>query len=177
MCKGGVNPETVRYLWVAALRPVLTYGVSCSHMLRKAIDSLEKCQTKLLKAALCVKYYCKNTPLLQALNIKKIFETINENQRDTLKSFMRGNSKGLQFYSYMLSRDHYDLSSIAGRTLIQCKRENVSIVKYLYDDSFGRKIKSQKFPAVENGLVDSIKQILVNGFYNPYLLNLLLSPF
>ena len=47
LCKRGTNPDTIRYLWMTVLRPVLIYGISCMNMPQKAIESLEKCQTKL----------------------------------------------------------------------------------------------------------------------------------
>ena len=69
------------------------------------------------------------------------------------------------------------MNSIAGRTMIQCKKDDVSMIKYLFDDKYSSQVKRQCKPAENDGLVDSVKQILVNGFYNPYMLNLLLCPF
>ena len=80
------------------------YGVACLSLSKKALNLLEKCQSKLLKTALGLKAYCRNTPLFKAINIKCISQTINENQRDILKSCMRTDSKGLQFYAYILCR-------------------------------------------------------------------------
>jgi len=71
-------------------------------MSKKAIESLEKCQTKLLKAALGLKSYCRNTPILQAMNIKRLSQFIGESQRDVMKSLIRNETKGLKFYYYIL---------------------------------------------------------------------------
>ena len=51
------------------------------------------------------------------------------------------------------------------------------MIRYLFDDTYSSQVKRQSKPAENDGLVDSVKQMLVNGLYNPYMLNLLLSPF
>jgi len=51
------------------------------------------------------------------------------------------------------------------------------MIWYLYDATYSGQVKRQCKPVENDGLVDSVKQIIVNGFYNPYMLNLLLSPF
>ncbi|KAK2159728.1 hypothetical protein LSH36_147g02026, partial [Paralvinella palmiformis] len=109
-CKRGTNPDTIRYLWMTALRPVLTYGISCMNMSKKnqTIESLEKYQTKLLKAAIGLKSYCRNTPILQVMNIKRISQFIGESQRDVMKLLIRNETKGLKFYSYILSLGQSD---------------------------------------------------------------------
>ena len=67
---------------------MLTYGVACLHTSLNVIDLLEKCQTKLLKAALSLNIFCRNKPLLQGMNIKRITQTATANQKDILK-FLR----------------------------------------------------------------------------------------
>jgi len=89
LCRRGTNPGTIGYLWMTVLRHVLTYGISCMNMSKKAIESLENCQTNLLKTVLGLKSYCRNTPILQAMNIKRISHFIGESQRDVMKSLIR----------------------------------------------------------------------------------------
>ena len=36
LCKRGTNPDTIRYLWMTALRPVLIYGIFCMNMSKKS---------------------------------------------------------------------------------------------------------------------------------------------
>jgi len=147
------------------------------NMSKKAIESLEKCQTKMLKAALALESYFGNTPILQAMNIKRISQFIGKSQRDVMKSLIRNETKGLKLYSYILSLGQSDMKSIAGRTMIQCKKDDMSMIRYVYDDTYSSQVKRQCKPVDNDGLVDSVKQILVNGFYNPYMRNLLLCPF
>jgi len=54
---------------------------------------LKKCQTKNIKAALPLKIFWRNTPLLQAMNIKGISQIDIANEKDILK-FMRSRTKG-----------------------------------------------------------------------------------
>ena len=76
-----------------------------------------------------------------------------------------------------MSQSVYDENNIVGRTTLECHKEKISLINYMYDDNYARMVKSKQSTTESDGLVDSIKQVLVNGFYNPYLLNLLLSPF
>ena len=71
LCKHGTDPDTIRYMWMSALCTVLTYGVACLHTSPNGMDLLEKCRTKLLKAALSLKTFCRNTPLLQTVSAKQ----------------------------------------------------------------------------------------------------------
>ena len=64
VCKDVVNPETMTHIFNTAIRPVLTYGLQCVYQNKAALEVTEKLQYKLLKAALGLKRYCKNTPLL-----------------------------------------------------------------------------------------------------------------
>ena len=177
LCKRGTNPNTIRYLWTAALRPVLMYGVPCMKMSKKALDMLEKCQTKLLKSALSLKSYCRNTPLLQALNIQRIETTVHTTERDILKSCLRTDTKALKFYSHILSNSEYTTNDLCSRSVLQSRNCDINIVQYIFDDNYSRAIKRQYIPAGQDGLVDSIKMILTNGFYDVHMLHLLLSPF
>ena len=96
--------------------------------------------------------------------------------KDWLKSFMRRSTKRLKFYSHILTNDFNSSDNLVGKTILQCSREGTSILKYIYNIQYSRTIKGNKFPD-DNGLVDGVKQILVNRFYNPYLLNLILILF
>jgi len=58
------DPDTIRYLLMSVLRPVLTYDTSCLHTSQNAMHVLEKYQTKLIKAALSPKTPLRNTPML-----------------------------------------------------------------------------------------------------------------
>ena len=53
-----------------------------------------------------------------------------------MKSLIRNETKGLKFYSYILSMRQSDMNIIAGRTMVQCKKDDVSMIRYLYDDTY-----------------------------------------
>jgi hypothetical protein len=76
-------------------------------------------------------------------------------------------------YSYILANDFNSSDNLVGRIIPQCRRYGTSILKYIYNNHYSLTIKLNLFPIDDNGLVDNIKQILVNRFYNPYSFNLL----
>jgi len=136
------------------------------NMSKKAIESLQKRQIKLLKAALGLKSYCRNTPILQAINITRISQFIRESQGDVMKSLIRNETKCLTFYCYILSLRQFDINIIAGGTMVQCKKDDVSMIRYLYDDTYFSQVKRQCKPVENDDLVDSVKQIIVNEFHS-----------
>ena len=104
---------------MSALRPVLTYGVACLHIYQNVTDLLEKCQTKLLKSVFSLKTFCRNTPLLQAMNVKRISQTVSANQKYILKSFMSSTKqKRLKFYSDILANDFKSNENLMGITIL-----------------------------------------------------------
>ena len=56
-------------------------------------------------------------------------KTVSANQKDIVKSFMRSNTKGLKFYSYILANDFNISDSLVGRTVLQCRRDGTSLIK------------------------------------------------
>ena len=46
--------DAIAYLWNAALRPVLTYGINCIHVSKTCLSRMEPLQAKLLKAGIGV---------------------------------------------------------------------------------------------------------------------------
>ena len=71
--------------------------MSYKNMPKKTIESLQKCQRKLLKVALCLKTYCRKTPLLQDMNIKGLSQSIGESQRDFMKSLAQNEMTKILF--------------------------------------------------------------------------------
>jgi hypothetical protein len=72
LCSGGISSDSMRCVWNAAIRPVLSYGLSSIHVPGKYMDTIEKTQSKLMKAAIGLSKYCRNTPLLKAMKIHRI---------------------------------------------------------------------------------------------------------
>ena len=62
----------IAYLWNVAIIPVLTYGINCIHVSKTCLSRMEKLQAKLLKAGIDVHKWSRSSPVLKALDIKKI---------------------------------------------------------------------------------------------------------
>ena len=77
LCNSITDADTIVYLRNAAIRPVLTYGINCIHVSKTCISRMETCQAKLLKAGIGVHKWSRTSPILKALNIKKIETTID----------------------------------------------------------------------------------------------------
>ena len=61
LCVNGSSADTIAYVWNTAIRPVLTYGIQCVNMNKKSLQEMEKMQSKLLKSAMGIHKYCRNT--------------------------------------------------------------------------------------------------------------------
>ena len=66
------NPDTITRILNSAVRPVLVCGLEYVHQNKGALHNVEVTQATVLKAALGLKSYFKNTPLLQALKIQNV---------------------------------------------------------------------------------------------------------
>ena len=58
VCKGGLKPDTISYIWKCAIQPVLTYAIHCFNLKKREIKALDVCQARLLKSALGLSQSC-----------------------------------------------------------------------------------------------------------------------
>ena len=72
LCAGGVALTVSAHMFNVAIQPILTYGCTTLNFTLFSVKELDKVQAKLLKSALGLPNFCHNTPLLQALKVKKI---------------------------------------------------------------------------------------------------------
>ena len=80
-------------VWNAAIRPVLTYGINCIHVSKTCLARMETLQAKLLKAGIGVHKWSRSSPILKALNIKKIETTIDISSLDLGRSILCNGSR------------------------------------------------------------------------------------
>ena len=78
LCAKGANPCLIAHIYKTAIQRILTYGCSTLNLKHTDINELEKVQASLIKTALGLPKYSRNTPILRALNIKKISRIIDE---------------------------------------------------------------------------------------------------
>ena len=182
VCKDGVNPETMTHIFNTAIRPVLTYGLQCVYQNKAALEATEKLQCKLLKAALGLKRYCKNTPLLEALKIPRISTSVEIQELVLFRSMFLSTSRTSQFYHFLLSRyfNGYTLSPkcLLSRVLRSCDKYGLSVIKLICDGKYVSSQKRVMKSFVRNdGVVDTIRFLLCDLNLNRSAISLLLSPF
>ena len=112
LCKNGVDPCTIAHIYNVAIRPVLTYGCAAIGLSDKHVTELEKLQGSLIKTALGLSKFCKNTSLMRAMRISSVKQTIDMQYLSTLKNCITGSSKAKTFYLYLIYKhSHYNMGS------------------------------------------------------------------
>ena len=67
LCNNITDADAIAYLWNAAIRPVLTYGINCIHVSKTCLSRMETLQAKTLKAAIGVQKWSRSSLFLKAL--------------------------------------------------------------------------------------------------------------
>ena len=182
-CNGITDIDTLAYVWNAAIRPVLTYGINCTHVSKSCRADMEKIQTKLLKTGIGVHKWCRSSPNLNALKMHKIKTTLD---LGTLmaRSMLCCVSRARSFYMYVMNmhnsgllRGHGDLFS---RVRAICGGHNIVFMKFVFNNAIANTIKANVKSAYLqlDGLSDSVRMLLLSkDAYDRNLLNLLLKAF
>jgi len=186
LCKGGVNPSVIRHIWTTALTPILTYSLSSMPITEPAMKELDSLQTKLLKTSLGLPKYCRNSPLLSALNLPRIRDLIDIHSLNLARTNILSSSRSKYFYNHLIrchSNNSVNMSNhndLISRVKKICNVRQLSFSKYVLNDSYRLQVKNRiKYSNVVNdGLVDSLK-LLLNDFNcdNLKIARLLLCPF
>ena len=162
-----------------AIQPILTYGCTTLNFTLSSVKELDKVQAKLLKSALGLPKFCHNTPLLQALKVKKIDNLLQVQQLSLIRNALLNKSKARTFYLHMFKhRTSHTDKNLLSRCLEICNAHRVSLTRYVFDEHYASKCKRQIYAVPQDGVVDSITSLLYN--YNQHskqLVKLLLSPF
>ena len=104
-------------------------------------DGIAACRrAKLLKTSIGVHKFCKNSSILQALNISKIKSIIDRNSLELIRSMLSSSSRARPFYIHLIKQHasgeiigHKDLIS---RVKVTCEKYGISFLKYIFDDSY-----------------------------------------
>ena len=107
LCVRGANPLTIAHMYKTAIQPILTYGCSTIKLKPNNIDELEKVQASLIKAALGLSKYSRNTPIPRALNIKKIGRILDERHLSLTRAALHNTSKSRTFYLHIMHKCQY----------------------------------------------------------------------
>ena len=101
-------------MYKAVIQPILTYGCFTIKLKSNDIDDLEKVQASLIKAALGLSKYSRNTPILRALNIKKIGRILDERHLSLTRAALHNTSKSRTLYLHII------ISSRSAATSLGC---------------------------------------------------------
>ena len=183
LCKNGVDPYTIAHIYNVAIKPVLTYGCAAVGLFDKHVTELEKLQGSLIKTALGLSKFCRNTSLMRAMGISSVKQTIDMQYLSTLKNCITGSSKAKTFYLYLIHKhSHYNIgshSSLLSRCIKVCDEYNTSFLQFMCIDTYARICKS-KITALSptNGLIDAISTLLSSfNDHTRQLVKLLIFPF
>ena len=175
--------DALSYIWKAAIRPILTYGINCIIISAGDLEKMEKIQSRLLKAGMGIHKFCRSSPILKTLNVSKIDNVIETSSLKLISAtIFSKSSRAKTFYCYLLKKHCCDKlrnnTDLIARVRTICSKHNVSIFKYILDTSYAHNvqvsIKSSTTP--EDGLCDSVRQVLLSrNPYDRYILGLLLK--
>jgi hypothetical protein len=147
-----------------------------------AIDRAEKLQSKLLKCTLGLKSYSKTTPLLDALKIPRIRNSIYMQEIKLLRDMIVSLSRSREFYKYVLYLHfrgaHLSHKSLVSRVVQTCANNNISLVKAICEKNYLRSVKYLFTQYTCNGVTDSLRYLLHN--FNDdslHMMQLFLLPF
>jgi hypothetical protein len=174
-------PKTMRYLWQAAVRPILTYGTQCTYLQPSAVKELDKTQSSLIKQALGLKKTSRHTALMTALELQSVRELIERARVRTIAAALRGPSRASVFYAETIDAcirgKIVDPRGATAQALATWKRKHQGKSRNFFQYFDGYK-PAPEAKTEENGIIDSIKQILCAfSDANQSLLSLILSPF
>ena len=178
LCCHGVCPNVIAHIWSVALRPILIYGCSALQLNNNHLDRLEKAQASLLKTALGLPKFCRNTQLLSAMNINRVSLSIASSQLNSLKSAITGSSRARHFYLHILRQGKYAKDTLIKRVQLVCSKYDINFLNFLFNQSYARHCKSKLKQCTTDGVIDSIKMLLIDyNDFNRDLVKLLIMPF
>ena len=175
----GLDPLTASKLFSVGVRTVLTYGIESIFIGKTNMKKLESAQGKFVKAILGLRKFSRNTPLLDAMQIPSVAQSMGTAQLKLLRSAILYGSKASKFYSFLMCDDVLSANQRECNTLVnRCKSflGDVNLVRVVTNDDY---FKSFKMHFNEpDGIVDSIRllfndytenarnvvQLLVNAF-------------
>ena len=127
-------------MYKTAIQPILTYGCSTIKLKPNDIDELEKVQASLIKAALGLSKYSRNTPILRALKIKKIGRILDERHLSLTRAALHNTSKSRTFYLHIMHKCQYQHMNkhcnLLQRSKQICNSKGIMLLKYLFDESY-----------------------------------------
>ena len=168
------------HIYTTAVRSGLVYGCNTINMTQRDLIQLNKAQAKYICTALGLSRFSHIKPVLQALGIQQVSDSIAVSSLELLRSNLRSSSSASVFYKYLMrSGSGAICNTLLYRAVQCCKDNNVDIFTYMVDNVYRMKYKlTSKVICDNRGLVDSVSSLFNNyNCDNAKLANVLLKPF
>ena len=150
----GVTPHVAMRIYQTGVRTILTYGCESICISNINIRKLESAQGKLVKCVLGLKKFSRTSPLLRAVDIPLIKESVRYSCGRLLKSAISHFSNASRFYSMLLCSKYEN-----------CRNTLVSRCCFTSTDFMNMFFNDRSPPHMcntDDGLVDSIKFLLTD---------------
>ena len=160
---GGLEPEVAADLYSVGVRTVLLYGCEAIHAKKHTLKKLETAQGKFVKSILGLPKYSKNTPVLSALKIPSIRQSVGLSAMKLLRSCIIHHSNASAFYTHLLCNPSVVVTqsqSLVTRALKYAKEFNVDFMQFVFNDKYYRCHSKAVCPS--DGISDSIHSFLLD---------------
>lgn len=178
------NPRVSAQLLRTSVDPVLWYGCDAIGLTAGELRELDKNQGKLYKNAFNLPQYCRNSPLLQALDVPPVSYSVNKQSLNLYKSSLLNSPYHRRFYHYCLVNKNICKNTLLFKCHNLLQMCNCSLSVYPLVQAQGHKaltkLHSVSIRHAPAGLVDSLKTVLNCSPFNSTcrtMLKNLLSPF
>ena len=180
--KDCVSPCTAFHIYNTAVRSGIVYGCSSIYMSKKNLKTLETAQAKHIKSILGVGYRTHTTPILCAIGIPTVSQSVSIATLDLLRANVLSDSSTSKFYTFLLTKSHDSGKTLVGRSYLYANDNNINIVKYVFNNAYRTRIKnnlSLPIPVGINGMVDTVRSLIFTDFNqrNRQLLNNVLKAY
>ena len=156
----GIEPCIAAKMFNIGVNTVLTYGCQSVHLATKNMRAIETAQGKLIKSLLGLRKTSRTSPLLDALNVVPVRETIAVSSMTTLRSSLLHSSHAKNFYTFLMCQQTMKTTKTLVNRALTCAQEtDVDFNQFLFNDSYFKQ-KRRVSHVFNDGVVDSIKGLL-----------------
>ena len=177
LCKDGLDVKTSTYIWSVICQSILSYGCEAVSLSDKNIYDIDKLQGNLVKCFTGIGKTYRTTPLLKSLRIKKLSNIIYNQNINLLRNIFNCHSAVRNLNIYFMNNDIDVRGTLFNRVKNVCNSFNVDFPQCVFIESDLREVFHPFPKSGEDGLVDSLRQLLYSGGGDVELIRLLLRSF
>ena len=154
----------------------LVYGCESIYMNKKSLKLLDTVQAKHLKAILGLNYFTYNKPLLKAIGIDFISNSVLISSLELFRMNILSSSATSDFYKFMLKcSPMHSEKSLLDRARSCCVKANINMILYMFNDAYRNRMK-RSYNFVASG-TDCVIDLRNYNRTNRVLLNNMLMAF